>query len=150
MTANPYMSYQRNHVETADRGTLLLLLYDGAVRFMREARSYMEKEEFSKAFVALARVDRIVRELVASLDMEKGGEIAVNLYRLYEFVLWKVFLAEKEKEVSHLDEALHIIDELRMAWKEAIEKEKQKEAQPKKDRVSSKSSEEKPSVSIVG
>ncbi len=147
MTANPYVFYQKNQVETADRGTLLLLLYDGAYRFMKEAREYMEREDYTKAFVSVSRADRIVKELLASLDMEKGGEIAKNLYRLYEFVLWKLFLAEKEKKVSHIDEAMHIIGELRSAWKEAVGKERVKE---KDVSVKGKERQESASISIVG
>ena len=148
MTGNPYMSYKKAHVETADRGTLLLLLYDGALRFMKEARDSMEEGDYTGAFESLTRADRIVKELLASLDMEKGGEIASNLYRLYEFVIWKIFMAEKERKVSHLDEAIYIIDELRAAWKDAVEKEKPKSIN-REVAVSEKSS-EKPSISVVG
>ncbi|BAT71392.1 flagellar protein FliS [Thermosulfidibacter takaii ABI70S6] len=146
MVANPYLSYQKAHVETADRGTLLLLLYDAAIRFIKEAREEMEEENYAEAFSSIARVDRIVKELLASLDMEKGGEIAKNLFKLYEFVLWKLFEAERDRNISHLDEAMHVLDELRSAWKEALEKQK-----PNSVKVSvKKEDKETASVSIVG
>ena len=147
MTANPYISYQKKQVETADRGTLLLLLYEGALRFMKEAKGKMEEEDYSGAFAALSRADRIVKELIASLDLEKGGDIAQNLFRLYEFVLWKLFLAEKDKKVSHLDEAMHIIEELKVAWKDAFEKEKEEE---RKVEPKGKIKEGEASISVVG
>ncbi len=148
MTGNPYISYKKTHVETADKGTLLLMLYDGAVRFLVEGKKQMEEGNYSEAFRALGRSDRIVKELIASLDVEKGGELAANLFRLYEFVLWKIFLAERERKTSHIDEALHIIEELRAAWKEAVGRQKKavkKEVSPKPEK-----GKEQVSVSVVG
>ncbi len=148
MVNNPYLKYQKTQVETADKGTLLLMLYDGAIRFMVKAKEKMDGGDLREAFAYLVRADRIVKELIASLDMEKGGEVASNLFRLYEFVLWKILLAERERKTHHIDEAMHIIEELRNAWKEAIKREKEAEDSKQVD-VRSKG-EERVSVRVVG
>ncbi len=147
-----YVAYQKNLVEGADRGTLVLLLYDGLLKFLLEAKKNFERENYKEGFVFLARADRIVKELIASLDMEKGGEIAQNLFRLYEFVLWKILLAEKEKNPRHIEEASHIIYELRSAWKEALGKmrETEKENTEKRLKEEKDNIADTPSISIVG
>ena len=144
---NSYVAYQKNMVEGADKGTLVLLLYDGVIRFFMEAKRNFEEGNYKQGFLSLSRADRIVKELIASLDMEKGGEIAQNLFKLYEFVLWKILLAEKEKNTTHIDEACHIISELRSAWKEVLSKQKEKEKN-KKDSLDKPK--DTPSISIVG
>ncbi len=150
---NSYAAYQKNLVEGADRGTLVLLLYDGLLKFLFEAKKSFEEENYKEGFALLTRADRIVKELIGSLDMEKGGEIAHNLFRLYEFVLWKLLLAEKERKAKHIEEASHIIYELRSAWKEAISKMKEGEKSEKVDRKDKKEKgkvDDAPSISIIG
>ena len=86
MGANPYRQYQKVQVETAGRGSLLLMLYEGALRFLRRARKSLEEGDLQGAHNNPWRGEDIISELIASLDLGKGGEVAPALYSLYEFM----------------------------------------------------------------
>ena len=85
MGINPYTQYQRTQIETADQGKLLLMLYEGALRFLGRARKALQDEDPEASNNNLVRVQDIVAELMASLDLE-AGEVAASLFRLYEYM----------------------------------------------------------------
>ncbi|MGM0370460.1 MAG: flagellar export chaperone FliS, partial [Bacillota bacterium] len=86
MPNNPYQKYKKTQVETADQGKLLLMLYDGAIKFSKAARKGMEEEDYEMVNNKLNRVQAIITELQTTLDMEKGKEIAENLDMLYDYM----------------------------------------------------------------
>ena len=74
---NPYMEYQSNQVNTADQKQLVIMLYDGAVKFLNESIGFLnDYKTYDQANAKIVRVQEIISELMISLDMEKGGEIA--------------------------------------------------------------------------
>ena len=120
MGANPYRQYQKVQVETAGRGSLLLMLYEGALRFLRRARKSLEEGDLQGAHNNLLRVEDIISELMASLDLEKGGEVAPALYSLYDFMYQLLLEANLKKEPQPLDVVEKMLEELRDAWKEVL------------------------------
>ena len=121
MTANnPAQSYLQQQVQTASREQLLLMLYDGAIRFLKVARKGMEAQDVEKAHQNLIRGQRIVSELMASLDVKLGGEPARNLMNLYEYLYYRLVQANLKKDVAMLDEVLEHLAQLRQTWEEAI------------------------------
>ena len=113
---NATLAYQKNSIEVGDRANLILMMYEGALRFMSKAKE-VDGVEFAK-FVEKAM--GVVKALISSLDFEKGGEIARNLFRLYDFVLWKLDNAITSRDKSHINDAYIIMDELYKAWLTAI------------------------------
>ena len=88
---NAYSAYQKTNVNTASQGRLVVLLYEGAIKQLTMAMSYIDENnkinprDIEKYGICLQKVQAIITELQVSLDMEKGGDIAKNLMALYVF-----------------------------------------------------------------
>lgn len=126
---NPYMhQYRQNQVQTASREQILIMLYDGAIRFVAQAR---QAENPSDRREPISRAMAIISELSDTLDREIGGEMAVNLDALYDYMIRSLTQANVKKEVEPLEVVENILRDLRATWAEAIEIVK-KEEQGKK------------------
>lgn len=123
---NPYSNYVNNKVNIASKGNLLIMIYDSAIRNMKEAQVQMVKKDFSKKGLAIDTAYKAVAELLLSLNFEIGGEISVNLSKLYNYVLRRITASNISNDPSKMDDSLEIISNLRETWLEVIEKEKNK------------------------
>ncbi len=119
MAGNPYAQYQQAQFETASPERLLIMLYDGAIRFANSARLALEEGKHARVHSELIRVQDILTELMATLNMVDGGEIARNLFDLYEFLNRQVVLANVQKNPVLIEETVSILKDLREAWAEA-------------------------------
>ncbi len=139
MTAKvAYGEYKKNKVITASGVELIVQLYDEAIKNIQIASAVMRGnskltyEEIKRKSKAITKSLNIVTGLADSLDMDKGGEIAVNLGKLYEFVNMRLLNANVNNDPVMLDEALRILNELREAWVGILKqgsKEKREEAE---------------------
>jgi flagellar secretion chaperone FliS len=120
MIANPYQQYQESTLETASQGKLLLMLYDGAIRFLTQASTAMETKNWQDSHNFILRAEDVITELMACLRMDVGGEIAYNLYRLYEYMNWRLIQANIKRDAGMVLEVQNRLRELREAWVEAI------------------------------
>lgn len=110
--------YEENTVTTASPLKLVVLLYDGAIKFFKLAeRTFAEGDEVL-ARMHMAKAERIVLELLGSLNVEEGGEIAENLFALYRFILRECARTNKENYRVTLPGIIRILSGLREAWKE--------------------------------
>ncbi len=108
--------YRKNSVNGASPVQLVIMLYDGAVRFMEAGKAAMLNGELDKQNFNLQRAQKIVMELMVSLDMQRGGEIAKNLLGLYSFVLEQLVSANMEDRPQGVDFAIKTLSELRESW----------------------------------
>lgn len=117
-------SYKAQSVQTASPGKLVLMLFDGCLRFTLAASRAFDEEEFTKRNEDinnnLIRAQNIVTELQSSLDMSVPGDLPGTLFRLYDFVMHKLQQANLKKEREPIAEAEKIINELRDAWAEML------------------------------
>ena len=117
-------SYKAQSVQTASPGKLVLMLFDGCLRFTLAAKKAFDEEEFTKKNEDinnnLIRAQNIVTELQSSLDMSVPGDLPGTLFRLYDFVMHKLQQANLKKEKQPIAEAEKIINELRDAWVEML------------------------------
>ena len=111
-------AYRQVQINTADRVRIITLLFDGAVNFMRMALEAMKDGDVVQKGVCIGKATSIIGELSSSLDMKKGGEIAANLKRLYDFVLDRLFYANLKNDKDALEVAMRVVDVLRQGWKE--------------------------------
>lgn len=116
-------AYQQTKVQTTPQEQVLLKLYDGAIEYMNKAIDELEAENPAQAHDHLIRVQKIVTELMATLDMEVGGEIAQDLFDLYEYVMDQLIQANLDKDPQPVRQALPIMEELNEAWIEVIEEQ---------------------------
>lgn len=119
---NPYAQYKNTQIQTATPGQLILMLYDGAIKFCKLSRKSMEEKNMSNVNRYLIRVQDIISELSLSLDMKLGGEISKQLKSLYDYMIGRLVDANLQKNIAILDEVQEMIEELREAWIEVIKK----------------------------
>ena len=92
------------------------MLYDGAISFMEQGRAAMTRADFDKQNTYLQKAQKILMELMGSLDMERGGEIAQNLMALYNYALTELIQANIHANPEMVDHALMVFTELRKSW----------------------------------
>jgi len=121
---NPYQqhgdSYRKTQIDTASPESLILMLYDGALRFIAQAEAGFEVEDKELISNSLLRVQAIFAELMAALNKDQGGEIAANLERLYVFFLEKLGEANVQKNIKPIQEIKPLVEDLRNTWDEAM------------------------------
>jgi flagellar protein FliS len=109
-------SYRRAAVESSSPVHLVVMLYDGALRFCAEARGAILRRDVAAKGKALSRVIGIVGELQGTLDLERGDEVATSLLRLYTFLTDRLMAASFSQSVEPLDEAVRVLTTLREGW----------------------------------
>lgn len=120
MSSDPLSTYKSTHVETASKEKILLMLYDALIGHVRDARGALEEGDKQNAHDNLLQSQEIVTELISTLDMDAGGDIAEELYSLYDYVLHNLIQANVENDPSRLDDVLPVIEDLHEAWDEVI------------------------------
>lgn len=118
---NAYSQYQQNQVLSATPEQILLMLYDGAIRFTRQAMYGLEEENLTLFHHGIQKSLAIITEFSNSLDREIGGEIADNLDALYHFMIRELTLANLHKDMQKLEVVEKLLVDLRATWGEAVE-----------------------------
>ena len=120
---NPYLKqYRQTQINTASKEQILLMLYDGAVRFLHQAKAGFAEKNIEKIHNNIVKVQNIITEFESSLDMENGGEFARRLFGLYEFMSKQLSNANIKKNEASLDIVIKHMTELRDTWREAVRK----------------------------
>lgn len=120
MGSNPYDAYKSTQIKTASKEQILLMLYEGAIKFMKQGQQALKKGENELAHQKLLKSQDIVTELMASLDMDIGGDIAEELYSLYDYTLHNLVQANVEKNPNRVRNALNVMEDLNDAWNTII------------------------------
>ncbi len=119
---NVYQKYQNQSVQTASREKLLLMLYEGAIKFVKKAVSAIEAKDIAARGMNIGRAYDIILELNNTLDHRVGGDISKNLEQLYMFMTERLTQANIRGDAKPLEEVLKILEILYQGWVEAIEK----------------------------
>ncbi|MBI4569780.1 MAG: flagellar export chaperone FliS [Planctomycetes bacterium] len=123
--------YLETQIKTASKEQLLLMLYDGAIRFAEQAKAKIDEKDIEGSYNLLIKSQNIVLELMCCLDKAIGEELYSNLMRLYNFIYSRLVEANIKKQNTLVEEGLVILRQLRETWSEAIEKNrKEEEAAP--------------------
>lgn len=110
--------YQAARVATVSPVQIVVSLYQGAIRFLREAVRKQEEKDLGGRGHALSRAHAIVCELQVTLDHERAPEMSAQLDRLYDFVLHRISMATLENDANHVLPAVPILETLLSAWLE--------------------------------
>lgn len=116
---NAYNVYKNNSVNFASKEQLLLMLLDGSVKFSKLARQAILDRDLMKAHENLIKTQNIYYELMATLDVNKGGEWTSNLMKIYRFIVEKLIETNMKKDVRILDEIMPIMENIKDTWNEA-------------------------------
>ncbi len=109
-------AYKKASVNTLDQNKLIIMLYDGAIKNASFAIEYMKKNDVENTHNSLIKAKNIVTELMATLNMENGGDIAKNLQSLYSYMFGQLIEANMEKTSEPVIIVINLLKELRSAW----------------------------------
>jgi flagellar protein FliS len=113
--------YEAQQIMTASKEQLLVMLYDGAIRFCKIAKKGIHEKDYEKSNTHLLKAQNIIAEFMASLDLKIGGAVAENLMTLYEYLHHELIQANIQKDTARIDDVLGHLVELRQTWVKAIE-----------------------------
>ncbi len=122
--ANPLNAYRETQIKTAGQITLIIMLYDGAIRNIKLAIENVHGGhcEYDAINNHIIKAQDIISELMISLDFEKGGDIARNLFDLYMYINRKLLEANMKKTTGPLEEVRDLLSQLRDAWSRISQK----------------------------
>jgi flagellar protein FliS len=109
-------AYRQQSVMTATPGQLVVMLYDGCLRFLHQGAYAMREGTRLQAHNRLGRAEAIIDELLSTLDLEQGGEIATRLQGIYVFCRGHLLEARREQDADKVDTVAGLLGELREAF----------------------------------
>ncbi len=122
--ANPWLSYRQVATKTATPGQLVLMLFDGALRFLDKALVGFDLDDPLDSNLAInnniLKAQEILRELNMSLNMEKGGEFAATMRRLYNYYDLQLSQSNLQKDPSGVELVIRLLSVIRGAWAEML------------------------------
>jgi flagellar protein FliS len=118
-------AYRQSAVLSASPGELVVMLYDAARRFLRQASIAMEEGEVERTHNLLRRAELIIGQLDGTLDLEQG-QVSERLHAIYQFCLAHLNRGRMGQDTRMLEEVSNLLGELRGAWTEVAEQENPK------------------------
>ena len=115
-------NYQRTNVETSDPLQLVILCYDAAIKDLKAAKQFHKNQAMQATYDKISHAQDVITELLVALDYERGGEIARNLSRLYNFMLRQLIGLHIKKNTVMYDHLIYLLSDLKEAWEQIREK----------------------------
>lgn len=125
--------YQDMKVQTASPAQIMIMLYDGAIRFTLQAKKKLEEKDFEGKGIFISKTQAIVDELMNSLNFTIAPELCENLQQLYIYINERLSEANIKCDAEVLDEVIGLLNTLRDGWKQALASEPQDPTAPKSD-----------------
>lgn len=126
---SPWQSYRQIATQTASPGQLVLMLFDGAIRFLERSLvgfTYEDPLEFNQTISNnILRAQQIINELNCSLNMQDGGEFSLTMRRLYNYMDWRLTESNHQKSEEGIREVVKRLTVLREAWSQMLEQQGQ-------------------------
>jgi len=116
----PHQAYQNNAVNTATGAELTLMLYNGCIKFIKQAKKNIAENLIEQKNTNIQKAQNIVRELMITLDPKV--EMSKQFLPLYEFMLQRLTEANIQNSEAALDDVMELAVEFRDTWKQVIQK----------------------------
>lgn len=116
---NAYNTYRNNSVNYASKEQLLLMLLEGGVKFSKIARQAIIDRNVKSAHENIIKTQNIFYELMATLDVNKGGEWVNALMQVYDFIVRRLVDANIKKDAAILNEVIYLIEDVKDTWEQA-------------------------------
>jgi flagellar secretion chaperone FliS len=113
-------SYKQMSVKTANRGQILIMLYEAAIQNVKKASAAIDKNDRNLKGIHIGKAHDIVNELVNTLDFEVGGNIATDLERLYNYMAEQLIKANMENSKAPLQTVEKLLITLLDGWRTAV------------------------------
>ena len=146
-------AYKKASVNTLDQTKLIIMLYDGAIKNASFAVEHMKSGQIEKVHDCLIKTKNIVTELMATLNMDRGGDIANNLQSLYSYMFSQLIEANMNKKTEPVVVVIDLLKELRAAWTQINSKKKndaKRQNTPKKDMMQNNQENAEKRISVTG
>ncbi len=118
-----YDQYKKNEVATVSQGKLIVMLYEGAIRFLKIAAENMTPRKYELVNNNIIKTQEIVTELILALNMDEGGKMANDLLSIYVYIKKRLLEANMKKDEKIVQEVLGHFANLKEAWEEVAKKE---------------------------
>ena len=112
--------YKQNQVFTADRGTVLLMLYQGAIDFLKKAKERLSEGDVAGKGNHISKAHAIISEFISCLNHEVGGDLSRKLEDLYRFMLDQLMQAHIGNDSKPLDDVISLLETLQAGWQGAV------------------------------
>ncbi|MDR2581313.1 MAG: flagellar export chaperone FliS [Fibromonadaceae bacterium] len=112
--------YRQTSVETADRGQLVIMIYDHCIKWCGIAKEALDTGLIARKAEACHKVQAGLTELMSSLDVQKGGDVAKNLWRLYDFYSHHIHEGNTKNIGKNFSEVQDMMSQLRESWQKAL------------------------------
>jgi flagellar protein FliS len=112
--------YKRNQYYTADKGTVLLMLYQGAIDFLKKAIERLQEGDLAGKGIYVSKTHAIISEFITSLNHDVGGELSRNLEDLYRFMLDQLMQAHVGNDPKPLQDVIGLLENLLEGWQAAV------------------------------
>ncbi len=122
---NPYekyiKQYQTSNITTATPEKLMILLFDGALQFLQKAKIAIAENNIKDRSENIEGARKIIRELMRTIDLENGNNVAKQLFRLYNKMAMNLIKANVQRDSSKIDEVIQDITNIRWGFQKAID-----------------------------
>lgn len=115
---NPYAAYENNSVTTAAPGELTLMLYNGCIKFIKQAKRAIEEKNFEAKNTNIQKAQNIISELMVTLNMDIP--VAEQMMQMYDYMNRRLIEANIKNDPKLLDEVESYVVEFRDTWKEVV------------------------------
>ncbi len=112
--------YQQSQIQTASPEKILIMLYDGAIQFLNKALKAIEENNIQECHNNIVAAQNIISEFMNTLNFDIGGDVAKNLYSLYEYLHYRLVQGNINKDPAMVKEVLQHLKDLKQTWEEAI------------------------------
>lgn len=123
-------AYFQTQVTTTSQGQLLLMLYDGAIKFLKQAKVKIGEKSYAEKGILISKAIDVISELDGSLNCQKGGDLAQNLHNLYFFCNTRLLQANMKMDTKLIDDVIGILDGLRDAFAQITDTAPQPQLSP--------------------
>jgi flagellar secretion chaperone FliS len=113
-------AYRQTAVTTASKEQIMIMLYEAAIKHLKRAADCCAKNDMSGKGVAVGKAHDIINELNNSLDIKIGGDVAMNLERLYAFMVDQITQGNLNNDAARFDQARKLLETLLDGWKGAV------------------------------
>ena len=115
-----FQRYRAVKIQTASPSQIMLMLYDGAIRFALIAKKKIEEKDYAAKGTYIGKVQAIISELMSSLDFSMAPELCERLEQLYLYMMERLTESNLELKTEPLDEVVQLLKTLREGWNEAL------------------------------
>lgn len=115
---HPIDAYRKTQAETINPVRLVVMCYEAIVKDLQEAKRFHQERKIEASYDKVRHAQDVITELLVGLDYEQGGEIAVNLGRIYNFVLRQLIAVNTRTSPDYYDPLIRIMSDLKEAWEQ--------------------------------